>query len=147
MEHLAPLQPLSRLSAVIVTTPQAVALSDTMKCLSFTRTVSLPVLGLIENMSGYACPCCGEITNVFSIGGGEAMANREGLTFLGALPIDTQLVDLLDSGGRQPQSEISPDGIHVDSEAFSILHGYHGTPTYSLFKVMAEKVVSQLDKP
>ena len=69
IEHMAPVQ--ARLSAVIVTTPQAVALLDAMKCLSFTRAVGLPVLGLIENMSGYVCPCCGEISNVFSTGGGE----------------------------------------------------------------------------
>lgn len=148
MEHLAPLQSLSRLSSVIVTTPQIVALSDTMKCVSFTRTVSLPIVGLIENMSGYACPCCGEITNVFSTGGGEAMANREGLTFLGALPIDTQLVDLLDCGGRRPQSEVSQEETENASsnETFPVLDGYHKTPTYSLFEAMAEKVVSQLDK-
>lgn len=97
MEHLAPLQAQSKLTSVLVTTPQLVALTDTMKCLSFTRTVSLPVLGLIENMSGYVCPCCGEITNVFSTGGGEEMARRENIPFLGALPVDTQLVDLLDS--------------------------------------------------
>ena len=68
IEHMAPVHP--RIAAVIVTTPQAVALLDAMKCLSFTRAVSLPVLGLIENMSGYVCPCCGEISNVFSTGGG-----------------------------------------------------------------------------
>jgi hypothetical protein len=96
MEHLASLH--SRLSAVIVTTPQAVALIDAMKCLSFTRAVNLPVLGLIENMSGYVCPCCGEISNVFSTGGGQEMARKEELRFLGSLPVDTELVTLLDGG-------------------------------------------------
>ncbi|THH23086.1 hypothetical protein EUX98_g8092 [Antrodiella citrinella] len=95
LEHMAPVH--SKLSAVIVTTPQAVALMDAMKCLSFTKAVSLPVLGLIENMSGYVCPCCGEISNVFSTGGGEEMARREGLHFLGSLPVDTDLVTLLDA--------------------------------------------------
>ena len=96
MEHLASLH--LRLSAIIVTTPQAVALMDAMKCLSFTRAVNLPVLGLIENMSGYACPCCGEINNIFSTGGGEEMARKEQLRFLGRLPMDTELVTLLDGG-------------------------------------------------
>jgi Mrp family chromosome partitioning ATPase len=96
MEHLASLH--SRLSAIIVTTPQAVALMDAMKCLSFTRAVNLPVLGLIENMSGYVCPCCGEISNVFSTGGGEEMARKEQLRFLGSLPVDTELATLLDGG-------------------------------------------------
>jgi Mrp family chromosome partitioning ATPase len=58
LEHLAPVH--DRLSAVVVTTPQAVALADAVKGVSFTRAVNLPVLGVIENMSGYACPCCGE---------------------------------------------------------------------------------------
>ncbi|EED79636.1 predicted protein, partial [Postia placenta Mad-698-R] len=95
VEHMAPVH--SRISAVLVTTPQAVALLDAMKCLSFTRATSIPVLGLIENMSGYVCPCCGEISNVFSTGGGEEMAKREGLRFLGSLPVDTELVSLLDA--------------------------------------------------
>jgi Mrp family chromosome partitioning ATPase len=96
LEHLGPIR--SRVSAIIVTTPQAVALMDAMKCLSFARAVDLPVLGLIENMSGYVCPCCGEVSNVFSTGGGEEMARREGLLFLGRLPVDTELVNLLDGG-------------------------------------------------
>ncbi|GJJ12467.1 hypothetical protein Clacol_006709 [Clathrus columnatus] len=152
MEHLAPLQTLSRLSSILVTTPQVVALTDTIKCLSFTRTVSLPVLGLIENMSGYACPCCGEITNLFSTGGGDAMANREGLLFLGALPIDTQLVDLLDSGGHPPEGEsvtnidAYSNDLHINETKFAVLDGYQKTPTYSLFKIIAEKVVSQLSR-
>ncbi|CEL56556.1 Cytosolic Fe-S cluster assembly factor CFD1 OS=Cryptococcus neoformans var, neoformans serotype D (strain B-3501A) GN=CFD1 PE=3 SV=1 [Rhizoctonia solani AG-1 IB] len=100
LEHLAPVH--DRLSAVIVTTPQAVALADAIKGVSFTRAVNLPILGVIENMSGYACPCCGEITNVFSKGGGKSMAEREKVHFLGSLPIDTQLVELLDSAPPQP---------------------------------------------
>ncbi|OBZ79682.1 Cytosolic Fe-S cluster assembly factor CFD1 [Grifola frondosa] len=84
VEHMAPVH--ARISAVIVTTPQAVALIDAMKCLTFTRATSIPVIGLVENMSGYVCPCCGEISNVFSTGGGEEMAKREGLHFLGSLP-------------------------------------------------------------
>src|SRR5688572_24475635 len=96
MEHLAGVH--GRLSSVIVTTPQAVALADVVKCVSFTRTVNLRVLGLVENMSGYACPCCGEVQNVFSSGGGQAMAEQEKLEFLGRLPVDTELVSVLDAG-------------------------------------------------
>ncbi|TFK30863.1 cytosolic Fe-S cluster assembling factor CFD1 [Coprinopsis marcescibilis] len=118
MEHLAGVH--SRLCAVIVTTPQAVALMDVMKCLSFTRTVNLPVVGLIENMSGYACPCCGEIQNVFSTGGGREMARREELQFLGSLPVDTELVELLD-GGKE------------SGEGFQLLERYQKTPTAKLF--------------
>jgi Mrp family chromosome partitioning ATPase len=121
MEHLAGVH--SRLSAVIVTTPQAVALMDVMKCLSFTRAVNLPVLGLIENMSGYACPCCGEVHNVFSTGGGEEMARKEGLQFLGSLPVDTELVSLLD--GERQEEEAKTE--------FGLLTSYQKTPSARLF--------------
>lgn len=131
IEHLGPVH--SKLSAVIVTTPQAVALLDTMKCLSFTRAVNLPVTGLIENMSGYVCPCCGEISNVFSTGGGEEMARREGLTFLGALPIDTELVTILDSAGE-----------HAHAESFELLKQYEGTSSAKLFEGMTATVVQKI---
>ncbi|CUA71701.1 Cytosolic Fe-S cluster assembly factor CFD1 [Rhizoctonia solani] len=110
LEHLAPVH--DRLSSVVVTTPQAVALADAIKGVSFTRAVNLPILGVIENMSGYACPCCGEITNVFSKGGGKSMAEREKVHFLGSLPIDTQLVELLDAAPPAPiiQEEPTPTG-------------------------------------
>ena len=90
-----------RLSAVVVTTPQAVALADALKCVSFTKAVNLPVLGLIENMSGYVCPCCGKVSNVFSTGGGQSLAERESIPFLGALPVDTELVTLLDAAAEE----------------------------------------------
>ena len=128
MEHLAGVH--SRLSAVIVTTPQAVALMDAMKCLSFTRAVNLPVVGLIENMSGYVCPCCGEISNVFSTGGGGEMARREELRFLGALPVDTELVSVLDGG-------------HADG-SFGMLDRYHKTPSAKLFKDMVRVVIDRV---
>ncbi|KAH0590978.1 cytosolic Fe-S cluster assembly factor cfd1 [Termitomyces sp. 'cryptogamus'] len=121
LEHMAPVH--DRLSAVVVTTPQAVALMDAMKCLSFTRAVNLRVLGLIENMSGYVCPCCGEVSNVFSRGGGEAMARREEIEFLGRLPVDTELVTLLDEG----QS--------------GILQKYGATQSARLFAGIVDKIV------
>jgi NUBPL iron-transfer P-loop NTPase len=152
MEHLAPLQAQSRLSAVLVTTPQLVALTDAMKCLSFTRVVALPVLGLIENMSGYACRCCGEVTNVFSTGGGEAMAEREGIPFLGSLPVDTQLAALLDDGGQggdegkvEEVNGITEQGDSaVEKTGFTVLDGYRRTPTHKLFSSMVEKVTGSL---
>ncbi|KAG5654702.1 hypothetical protein H0H81_007458 [Sphagnurus paluster] len=132
LEHMAPVH--SRLSAVIVTTPQAVALMDAMKCLSFTRAVNLPILGLIENMSGYVCPCCGEISNVFSTGGGEEMARREELRFLGSLPVDTELVTLLDAA--EPEKE--------GSVREGILQQYSSTSSAKLFKKIVERMVEQL---
>jgi hypothetical protein len=126
-----------RLSAVIVTTPQAVALMDAMKSLSFTRAVKLPVLGIVENMSGYACPCCGEISNVFSTGGGEEMARREGVPFLGALPVDTELVSLLDAAEIAPLREDEPRG-------FGLAKRYQETPSGKLFKKVLDKLLDTL---
>lgn len=84
--------------AVIVTTPQEVALSDVRKGVSFCRSLNLPVIGVIENMSGFVCPKCGEITNIFKSGGGENMAMEMNIPFLGRIPIDPQIVDACDLG-------------------------------------------------
>ena len=84
--------------AVIVTTPQEVALSDVRKCISFCNNLNLSVLGVLENMSGFVCPKCGEKTDVFKSGGGETMARQMGVPFLGRIPIDPQIVRACDSG-------------------------------------------------
>jgi len=84
--------------AIIVTTPQEVALSDVRKCISFCRNLNLPVLGVLENMSGFVCPKCGEKTDVFKSGGGEIMAKEMHVPFLGRIPIDPQIVESCDSG-------------------------------------------------
>lgn len=140
MEHLAGVH--SRLSAVIVTTPQAVALMDAMKCLSFTRAVNLPVVGLIENMSGYACPCCGEISNVFSTGGGTEMARKEELRFLGTLPVDTELVSVLDGGHDPSRTEQADEG----KVAFPLLERYSKTPSAKLFQQIVKGVLESLEE-
>ena len=84
--------------AIIVTTPQEVALSDVRKCITFCRNLKLPVLGVLENMSGFVCPNCGERTDIFKSGGGEQMARQMNVPFLGRIPIDPQIVDACDSG-------------------------------------------------
>jgi len=78
--------------AVIVTTPQEVALVDVRKSVTFCRQLKLPVLGVIENMSGLICPKCGELIDVFSSGGGGKMAESMGVPFLGSIPIDPDIV-------------------------------------------------------
>jgi Mrp family chromosome partitioning ATPase len=100
-------------TSVLITTPQTTALNDTIKSLSFTRKLALPVLGLVENMAGYACPCCGEISDTFGRGGGENMAIQNNLDFLGRVPIDTVLVGLLDAVSK---GEIPGAGITVESD-------------------------------
>jgi ATP-binding protein involved in chromosome partitioning len=84
--------------AVLVTTPQEVALSDVRKCVRFCAALQCRVLGLIENMSGLVCPHCGETISVFRQGGGEALAREAGVPFLGAVPLDPELVQAGDLG-------------------------------------------------
>ncbi len=84
--------------AIIVTTPQEVALTDVRKCITFCRNLNLPVIGVLENMSGFVCPKCGERTDVFKSGGGELMAGQMDVPFLGRIPIDPQIVEACDSG-------------------------------------------------
>ena len=84
--------------AVVVTTPQDVALSDVRRGITFCRNLNLPVLGVIENMSGFVCPRCGQRTDIFRSGGGEKMAREMNVPFLGRVPIDPQIVEACDSG-------------------------------------------------
>ena len=83
---------------VIVTSPQELAILDSRKSMTFANRLNIPILGIIENMSGYTCPNCGTVSNVFSKGGGEQVAATAGLPFLGAVPIDPGIVVASDSG-------------------------------------------------
>jgi len=83
---------------IIVTTPQHVAISDVRKCVTFCRQLRLPVLGVIENMSGFICPHCGKEIDIFRTGGGEIMAREMSVPFLGRIPIDPNIVISGDSG-------------------------------------------------
>jgi ATP-binding protein involved in chromosome partitioning len=84
--------------AIIVTTPQQVATFDVRKSIDFCRKLGLPLLGVIENMSGFVCPHCGKETAIFSSGGGKKMAEDLGVRFLGSIPIDPRFVTLSDQG-------------------------------------------------
>ena len=84
--------------AVIVTTPQELAISDVRKCVTFCHQLNLPVIGVVENMSGFVCPSCGEQVEIFKSGGGEKMAREMEIDFLGKIPLDPRLVDAGDSG-------------------------------------------------
>ncbi len=83
---------------VIVTTPQEIALSDSRKCVNFLRNMNIPILGIIENMSGFRCPHCGAKIDLFMTGGGEKAARDFKVPFLGAIPIDVQMVHSADQG-------------------------------------------------
>jgi len=97
--------------AVIVTTPQEVAISDVRRCVSFCNTVSLPIVGIVENMSGFVCPKCGAKIDLFKRGGGMALALEMRVPFLGQIPIDTEVVMAGDAGipllGNGPQSPVA----------------------------------------
>ncbi|MBS3733726.1 MAG: P-loop NTPase [Phycisphaerae bacterium] len=84
--------------AVVVTTPQDLAVSDVRRSVSFCRTLNLPVAGIVENMSQMVCPHCGERIDPFKTGGGEALAGEVGVPFLGRVPLDPQIVLTGDSG-------------------------------------------------
>jgi ATP-binding protein involved in chromosome partitioning len=84
--------------AVIVTTPQDVAVLDSVKAIKFIEQLDMPVLGVIENMSGMVCPHCGGSIDLFGTGGGEKAAHDFGVPFLGAIPLDPAVVKSGDEG-------------------------------------------------
>jgi len=84
--------------AVVVTTPQDVALIDVRKSVSFCKQLNMQIVGVIENMSGFTCPHCGKETDIFKSGGGKKMAEEMGVPYLGNIPIDRRIVSGGDSG-------------------------------------------------
>ncbi len=83
---------------IIVTTPQKVSQEDCRKAINFARKLEIPVIGVIENMSGFVCPECGTLTPIFSQGGGKTMAEEMAVPYLGDLPLVPEVVRLSDSG-------------------------------------------------
>ncbi|PYQ53871.1 MAG: chromosome partitioning protein [Acidobacteria bacterium] len=112
--------------AVIVTTPQDVALIDARKGLAMFRKVNVPVLGIVENMSYYICQHCGERTEIFGHGGGKKTAEMLGVPFLGEVPIDPQVVIGGDTG--------SP-----------IVVSHPQLPAAQAFREIAAKIVQQIE--
>lgn len=84
--------------AIIVTTPQDLSINDVKKCINFCRQLNVPVLGVLENMSGLVCPHCKNVIDIFKKGGGEAMAAQMGVPFLGRIPIEPMIVEASDAG-------------------------------------------------
>jgi len=107
-EPLTVAQTISDAKAIIVTTPQEVALADVRKSINFCKTVKMEIFGLIENMSGFACPHCGEMIELFGSGGGDRTAKQMGIPFLGSIPFDPRMVACGDSGACYQE-------IHEDS--------------------------------
>jgi len=84
--------------SLLVTTPQDVAVQDVTKALAMFRRMSVPVMGVVENMSAFVCPHCGEATEIFGRGGGEAFARRNELEYFGGIPLDVRVRQGGDSG-------------------------------------------------
>src|SRR5210317_279083 len=108
-EPLTVAQTISDAKAVIVTTPQEVALADVRKSINFCKTVNMEIFGLLENMSGFSCPHCNEMINLFGSGGGEKTALQMGIPFLGKIPFDPQMVTCGDTGACYQE-------VHAESE-------------------------------
>jgi|GEM_PF-2170704 len=86
--------------AIVVTTPQDVATNDGRKCINFCKQLKLPVLGVVENMSGFVCPHCEKKTDIFKTDGGRQMAEEMGVPFLGAIPLDPLIGESCDKESR-----------------------------------------------
>ena len=97
--------------AVIVSTPQDLALIDARRGIAMFKRVDVPILGLVENMSSFLCPACGTQTDIFGHGGARREAERHGVPFLGEVPLDMAIRERSDSG--QPIVVTQPDGPHA----------------------------------
>lgn len=116
-EPLTVAQTISDAKAVIVTTPQEVALADVRKSINFCKIVKMEIFGLLENMSGFSCPHCSETINLFGSGGGQKTALQMGIPFLGKIPFDLRMVTCGDTGACYQD-------IHAESEvtrAFAVV--------------------------
>jgi predicted Fe-Mo cluster-binding NifX family protein len=112
--------------ALLVTTPQTVSTNDVRRSIGFSRQLDLPILGVIENMSGFVCPSCGTKVDVFGSGGGASMAEEMGVPFLGSIPIDPEFVRACDEGAIGP-----------------FLAG--GSPGATAFTKVAAKVIDRIE--
>ncbi|EEP79023.1 nucleotide-binding protein 1 [Uncinocarpus reesii 1704] len=134
--------------AVLVTTPQAISTADVRKEINFCVKTRIPILGVIENMSGYTCPCCGEVSNVFSRGGGQVMAQETGVRFLGAVPIDVGFGEMVegwkeDLGKEDREKESMGDGQDAGHRVIDALlvDRYTKCWSFSIFEGFAKKLV------
>ena len=97
-EPLSVAQTITGTRAVIVTTPQEIALADVRKSINFCHQLRMPIVGLVENMSGYVCPHCQQESPLFGQGGGKKTAEQMNVHFLGSLPFDPRIVQASDLG-------------------------------------------------
>ncbi len=115
-EPLSVAQTIPGVQALIVTTPQEVALADVRKSINFCKHVKMPVLGVVENMSGFVCPHCGKTVEIFGAGGGKRTAEDFELPFLGAVPMDPQVVAGGDTGAPYLSSDADSPAVRAFAE-------------------------------
>ncbi|MGZ7047715.1 MAG: P-loop NTPase, partial [Methanobacterium sp.] len=110
-EPLTVLQSVPLDGVVLVTTPQAVVQEDVRKSINLVQNSKVPIIGVIENMSGFICPHCQEEVPIFGSGNGEQMAKKMDVPFLGKLPLNIETAAASDTGTpiviKEPQSEIA----------------------------------------
>ncbi|KXT00355.1 hypothetical protein AC578_5886 [Pseudocercospora eumusae] len=138
--------------AVIVTTPQAVSVSDVKKEINFCKKVGVHVLGVVENMAGFVCPNCSECTNVFSKGGGQAMAQEFQVPFLGSVPIDPMFIRLIEEGKRPAY----PEGTVIEGQDMSngseesteglLVDKYTACSLHPLFASIAKDLTDKIER-
>lgn len=104
-EPLSVAQTIPNTKAVVVTTPQKVALADVRKSINFCKTMKMDITGIVENMSGFVCPHCNETVDIFKSGGGEELARQLDLPFIGKIPMDPKVVVAGDEGAPYLSSE------------------------------------------
>ena len=97
--------------AVIVSTPQDLALIDARRGVAMFRKVEVPIIGIVENMASFACPHCGEVSHIFGQGGARREAERLGVPFLGEVPLHMAIREMSDAG--RPVVALEPDGPHA----------------------------------
>ena len=97
--------------AIIVSTPQDLALIDARRGIAMFQKVNIPILGLIENMSSFCCPACNRVMPIFGHGGARLEAERRSIPFLGEIPLDMQIRETCDDG--RPIVATEPDGVHA----------------------------------
>jgi len=100
-EHLSTILSLREANpdgGIIVTTPQELALSTIKKEINFCKKIKLPILGIVENMSGFVCPCCNETITVFPSGSIQQLVDEHSLNYLGKIPLDQRICELCESG-------------------------------------------------
>ncbi len=114
-EPLSVAQTIPNVKAIVVTTPQQVALADVRKSINFCKTVGMEITGVVENMSGFVCPHCNQTVDIFKTGGGEELAKEFDLPFLGRVPMDPKVV----IGGDDGTPYLTSDAVSPATEAFA----------------------------